>query len=462
MGYFHITGERSIKEILKQKKGEINVLTEENCNRYIKVLEEELICAMGCTEPIAIAYAAATAREYLGEMPESVRVEVSGNILKNAKSVVVPGTDGLRGIEAAAAAGIIAGKAEKKLEVISEISDDLRSEIRRFMDTAEIKVGIADTDKILDIRIQLQKGEHTAYVRISDYHTNITEILRDGIPAAGQEPEAKAAETCASEACTSEGETSMSDREFMNVEDIVQFADTVEISRVKAVLDRQIECNMAIANEGINNNYGANIGKTILKMYGSSDAKVRAKERSRGLGDVYKRQCELPVVINSGSGNQGITASVPVIVIARDRKVTEEKLYRALLVSNLITIHLKSGIGRLSAYCGVVSAGCGSGAGIAYLSGGGVDVIRHTIVNGLATVSGIICDGAKASCAAKIASAVDAGLLGYEMYMNGQQFYGGDGIVKKGVENTIHSVSRLAKEGMQQTDKAILKIMTEM
>ena len=444
------------------KRGKYKLLTEENCNRYIKVLEEELICAMGCTEPIAIAYAAATAREYLGEMPESVRVEVSGNILKNAKSVVVPGTDGLRGIEAAAAAGIIAGKAEKKLEVISEISDDLRSEIRRFMDTAEIKVGIADTDKILDIRIQLQKGEHTAYVRISDYHTNITEILRDGIPAAGQEPEAKAAETCASEACTSEGETSMSDREFMNVEDIVQFADTVEISRVKAVLDRQIECNMAIANEGINNNYGANIGKTILKMYGSSDAKVRAKALAAAGSDARMNGCELPVVINSGSGNQGITASVPVIVIARDRKVTEEKLYRALLVSNLITIHLKSGIGRLSAYCGVVSAGCGSGAGIAYLSGGGVDVIRHTIVNGLATVSGIICDGAKASCAAKIASAVDAGLLGYEMYMNGQQFYGGDGIVKKGVENTIHSVSRLAKEGMQQTDKAILKIMTEM
>lgn len=438
------------------------MLTEENCNRYIKVLEEELICAMGCTEPIAIAYAAATVREYLGEMPESVRVEVSGNILKNAKSVVVPGTDGLRGIEAAAAAGIIAGKAEKKLEVISEISDDLRSEIRRFMDTAEIKVGIADTDKILDIRIQLQKGEHTAYVRISDYHTNITEIRRDGIPAAGQEPEAKAAETCASEACTSEGENSMSDREFMNVEDIVQFADSVEISRVKEILDRQIECNMAIANEGINNNYGANIGKTILKMYGSSDAKVRAKALAAAGSDARMNGCELPVVINSGSGNQGITASVPVIVIARDRKVTEEKLYRALLVSNLITIHLKSGIGRLSAYCGVVSAGCGSGAGIAYLSGGGVDVIRHTIVNGLATVSGIICDGAKASCAAKIASAVDAGLLGYEMYMNGQQFYGGDGIVKKGVENTIHSVSRLAKEGMQQTDKAILKIMTEM
>lgn len=457
MGYFHITGERSIKEILKQKKGEINVLTEENCNRYIKVLEEELICAMGCTEPIAIAYAAATAREYLGEMPESVRVEVSGNILKNAKSVVVPGTDGLRGIEAAAAAGITAGKAEKKLEVISEISDDLRSEIRRFMDTAEIKVGIADTDKILDIRIQLQKGEHTAYVRISDYHTNITEIRRDGIPAAGQESEVKAAETCASE-----GENSMSDREFMNVEDIVQFADSVEISRVKEILDRQIECNMAIANEGINNNYGANIGKTILKMYGSSDAKVRAKALAAAGSDARMNGCELPVVINSGSGNQGITASVPVIAIARDRGVSEEKLYRALLVSNLITIHLKSGIGRLSAYCGVVSAGCGSGAGIAYLSGGGVDVIRHTIVNGLATVSGIICDGAKASCAAKIASAVDAGLLGYEMYMNGQQFYGGDGIVKKGVENTIHSVSRLAKEGMQQTDKAILKIMTEM
>ena len=457
MGYFHITGERSIKEILKQKKGEINVLTEENCNRYIKVLEEELICAMGCTEPIAIAYAAATAREYLGEMPESVRVEVSGNILKNAKSVVVPGTDGLRGIEAAAAAGIIAGKAEKKLEVISEITDDLRSEIRRFMDTAEIKVGIADTDKILDIRIQLQKGEHTAYVRISDYHTNITEIRRDGIPSAGQESEVKAAETCASE-----GESSMSDREFMNVEDIVQFADTVEISRVKEILDRQIECNMAIANEGINNNYGANIGKTILKMYGSSDAKVRAKALAAAGSDARMNGCELPVVINSGSGNQGITASVPVIAIARDRGVSEEKLYRALLVSNLITIHLKSGIGRLSAYCGVVSAGCGSGAGIAYLSGGGVDVIRHTIVNGLATVSGIICDGAKASCAAKIASAVDAGLLGYEMYMNGQQFYGGDGIVKKGVENTIHSISRLAKEGMQQTDKAILKIMTEM
>ena len=412
------------------------------------MLKEELIPAMGCTEPIAIAYAGAIAREHLGCLPERVEIEVSGNIIKNVKSVIVPNTGGLRGIEVAAAAGIVAGDAAKELKVISEVSTEAVAVIHKFLESTPITVTFSDSKKIFDIMITVYGNGHSAYVRICEFHTNIVEIREDDKYVLQKD-------------IAVEDSLGFTDRGFMNVQEIIEFADTARIEDVKDILDLQIECNVNISEEGLAGDYGANIGKVLLKTYGTDDVKIRAKAKAAAGSDARMNGCEMPVVINSGSGNQGITASIPVIEYAKELGVSDEKRYRALLVSNLITIHLKSGIGRLSAYCGAVSAGCASGAGIAYLYGGGVDEVSHTIVNSLAITSGIICDGAKASCAAKIATAIDAGILGYNMYKEGQQFYGGDGIVSKGVENTIKNVGQLAKEGMATTDQEILKIMTK-
>lgn len=424
------------------------MITRQKYQDYINVLKEELIPAMGCTEPIAIAYAGAIAREHLGCLPERVEIEVSGNIIKNVKSVIVPNTGGLRGIEVAAAAGIVAGDAAKELKVISEVSTEAVAVIHKFLESTPITVNFSDSKKIFDIMITVYGNGHSAYVRICEFHTNIVEIREDDKYVLQKD-------------IAVEDSLGFTDRGFMNVQEIIEFADTARIEDVKDILDLQIECNVNISEEGLAGDYGANIGKVLLKTYGTDDVKIRAKAKAAAGSDVRMNGCEMPVVINSGSGNQGITASIPVIEYAKELGVSDEKRYRALLVSNLITIHLKSGIGRLSAYCGAVSAGCASGAGIAYLYGGGVDEVSHTIVNSLAITSGIICDGAKASCAAKIATAIDAGILGYNMYKEGQQFYGGDGIVSKGVENTIKNVGQLAKEGMATTDQEILKIMTK-
>lgn len=424
------------------------MITRQKYQDYINVLKEELIPAMGCTEPIAIAYAGAIAREHLGCLPERVEIEVSGNIIKNVKSVIVPNTGGLRGIEVAAAAGIVAGDAAKELKVISEVSTEAVAVIHKFLESTPITVNFSDSKKIFDIMITVYGNGHSAYVRICEFHTNIVEIREDDKYVLQKD-------------IAVEDSLGFTDRGFMNVQEIIEFADTARIEDVKDILDLQIECNVNISEEGLAGDYGANIGKALLKTYGTDDVKIRAKAKAAAGSDARMNGCEMPVVINSGSGNQGITASIPVIEYAKELGVSDEKRYRALLVSNLITIHLKSGIGRLSAYCGAVSAGCASGAGIAYLYGGGVDEVSHTIVNSLAITSGIICDGAKASCAAKIATAIDAGILGYNMYKEGQQFYGGDGIVSKGVENTIKNVGQLAKEGMATTDQEILKIMTK-
>lgn len=424
------------------------MITRQKYQDYINVLKEELIPAMGCTEPIAIAYAGAIAREHLGCLPERVEIEVSGNIIKNVKSVIVPNTGGLRGIEVAAAAGIVAGDAAKELKVISEVSTEAVAVIHKFLESTPITVNFSDSKKIFDIMITVYGNGHSAYVRICEFHTNIVEIREDDKYVLQKD-------------IAVEDSLGFTDRGFMNVQEIIEFADTARIEDVKDILDLQIECNVNISEEGLAVDYGANIGKVLLKTYGTDDVKIRAKAKAAAGSDARMNGCEMPVVINSGSGNQGITASIPVIEYAKELGVSDEKRYRALLVSNLITIHLKSGIGRLSAYCGAVSAGCASGAGIAYLYGGGVDEVSHTIVNSLAITSGIICDGAKASCAAKIATAIDAGILGYNMYKEGQQFYGGDGIVSKGVENTIKNVGQLAKEGMATTDQEILKIMTK-
>lgn len=414
---------------------------------YLAILREELIPAMGCTEPIAIALAAAKAREALGVMPEQCRAEVSGNIIKNVKAVTVPNTGGLKGIEASVAAGVAAGRAELMLEVLSQVSEEEIADIRRFLETAEIRVLPAYGDRVFYINVTLTAGGHSACCEIVDAHTNITRIQRDEeiLFQAGAAAEPAEMET---------------DRSVLNVEEIVAFADCLEISDVKELLDRQVRYNTAIAEAGMTGSWGAQIGKMLRTLYGDEVA-VRAKAAAAAGSDARMSGCDMPVVIVSGSGNQGITTSLPVVEYARELELLDtEEMYRALALANLITIHQKTGIGRLSAFCGAVSAGCGAAAGIAYLLGGRFDVVAHTIANTLAICSGMICDGAKPSCAAKIASAVDAGLMGYYMYVNGgHQFMGGEGIIQQGVEKTIDSVGRLAREGMRQTDEEILEIM---
>lgn len=414
--------------------------------KYVQILTEELIPAMGCTEPIAIAYAAAKAREVLGALPTEMTVAVSGNIIKNVKSVVVPHTGGLRGIVSAAAAGAVAGQADRELEVISDVTDKQIEDIKEYLQTARIEVQHADTPHIFDIMITARHGDSSAFVRIAEYHTNLVCIKKDGEVLFEKQIETK--------------ENGLTDRECLSIENIIEFADCVDIRDVAPVLERQIEYNMAIAEEGLANPYGANIGKTLLKNHGS-DLVYKMRAYAAAASDARMNGCEKPVIINSGSGNQGITTSIPVVVYAREKGLTHEELLRGLCVANLVTTHLKTGIGRLSAYCGAVSAGCGAAAGIAYLQGGRYHMIAHTVVNALAMDSGIVCDGAKASCAAKISSAIDAGLLGLEMYHSGDQFYGGDGLVKKGVENTIATIGRLAQRGMGPTDKEIIRLMME-
>ena len=412
---------------------------------YVQILKEELIPAMGCTEPIALAYGAAAARELLGGMPERVEVAASGSIIKNVKSVIVPNTGHLKGIPAAAAAGIVAGDASKELEVIASVSEEQVEKIRQFLESTPITVDHLEKGPIFDIVITVYRGEDQAKVRIANFHTNIVHKEKNGqvlldIPV------------------KEDSEEGLTDRSLLTMEGIWDFANTVDVEDVREVLERQMSYNMAIAKEGIKSEYGANIGKVLLDTYGD-DVRTRAKAMAAAGSDARMNGCELPVIINSGSGNQGITASVTVMVYGEELGVSHEKLLRALTLSNLTAIHQKTGIGRLSAYCGAVNAGAAAGAGIAYLCGGGYKEVIHTVVNALAVVSGMVCDGAKASCAAKIASAVDAGLLGYNMIIRGQQFYGGDGIVTKGVENTIGNIGRLGKEGMKETNEEIIKIM---
>ncbi|MBQ8616763.1 MAG: serine dehydratase subunit alpha family protein [Clostridia bacterium] len=422
--------------------------TDPRYQHFVQILREELVPAMGCTEPIALAYGAAKAREVLEEMPDRVLIEASGNIIKNVKSVVVPNTGGLKGIEAAAVAGIVAGKAEKILEVISEVTEGEKQAMRDYLKAHDVKVQPAQGDVVFDIIITLWAGEDSVRLRIADYHTNIVLIERNG--------EVLLSSGKVSEKAEMKG---LTDRSCMSVQAAVDFADSCDLADVSELVERQIAYNFAIAEEGMKNPWGANIGKTLRDHYGD-DVKTRARYMAAAGSDARMSGCEMPVIIVSGSGNQGITASVPVIVYAKHLGVSHEAMVRTVLLSDLLTIHLKTGIGRLSAYCGAVSAGCASAAAIAHLCGGSLEDVAHTLVNSLAIVSGMICDGAKASCAAKIASAVDAGLLGWCMYENGQQFYGGDGVVTKGVEATIVNIGRVGRIGMRETDKEIIRIMT--
>ncbi len=412
---------------------------------YLEILREELVCAMGCTEPVAVAYAGALARQTLGARPERVELTVSGNIIKNAKSVIVPHTGGRRGLRAAVAAGICCGAADRELEVLSGVTEEDQAALDGYLQSAEIAVLQSDARCPFDLRVQVWAGAESAYVRIAGHHTNVIQICRND-------------ERLVDRPFSDEADPAPENRALLTVRDIVDFAASVHPEDVRELLCRQIDCNLAIARAGLEGDYGACIGKILLKSYGES-VHNRAKAWAAAGSDARMNGCELPVVINSGSGNQGITASVPVIVYARDCGASEETLLRALVISNLVTIHLKAGIGSLSAYCGATSAGAGAGAGICYLYGGGYEQIAHTIVNALAINSGMLCDGAKSSCAAKIASAVEAGLLGMQMYQYDSQFYSGDGIVVKGVENTIDAVSAIARDGMRAVDEEILRIM---
>ena len=419
--------------------------TEEKYGAYVQILKEELVPAMGCTEPIALAYAAAKAREVLGEMPDKVVIEASGSIIKNVKSVIVPNTDHLKGIPAAATAGIIAGKAEKELEVIASVTPEDCAKMKEFLAQIPIEVKHVDNGLTFEIGVTVFHGESYAKVRIVNYHTNIVLIEKNG-------------EKLLEIKVEGENEEGLTDRSLLDMKSIWDFVNTVDIADIYDVLHRQIEYNTAISEEGLSGNYGANIGSVLLDMEGTN-IRTRAKAKAAAGSDARMNGCELPVIINSGSGNQGMTCSLPVIEYAKELKVSEEKLYRALALSNLVAIHQKTGIGRLSAYCGAVCAGAAAGTGIAYLCGGGYAEVTHTVVNALAITSGIVCDGAKASCAAKIAAAVDAGILGYNMYIRGQQFRAGDGIVTKGADETIRNVGRLGKDGMKETNDEIISIM---
>lgn len=416
-------------------------MTETLYQTYLDILRDELHPAMGCTEPIAVAYAGALIRKALGRAPKAVTLSVSGNIIKNVKSVIVPHTGGRKGLKTAIAAGLAFGDADRELEVLSGATKDDLAALDRVLAETDITVTRSDARCPFDIRVTAEE----AYVRIVGQHTNVVS-LRVGDRVLIDKP------------FSDEPVPIPENRRTLSVERIAEFADEVDIADVKALLDEQIALNMAIAREGLKGRYGAEIGKILLRSYGNS-VQNRAKAFAAAGSDARMNGCEMPVMINSGSGNQGLTASVPVIVYAEELGVSRERLYRALVVSNLVTIHLKTGIGTLSAYCGATSAGAGAGAGIAYLYGGGFTELAHTIVNALAINSGMICDGAKSSCAAKIASAVEAGLLGMQMNMHDTEFVGGDGIVVKGVENTIDAVATLARDGMRETDAEIIGMM---
>lgn len=410
---------------------------------YVQILKEELVMAMGCTEPIAISYACAKATQVLDHLPDRIVVKASGSIIKNVKSVIVPHTNGLKGIEVAAAAGALYGDADAKLEVLSSATREQIEELPEYVQNTNITVQHIEQGHVFDLEIHVYYEQEHASVRIVDTHTNIVQIEKNW------------------QVIFEDKTTSLelkADHSALIMKQIWDFSQTVDIDDVKEILDRQITCNMAIANEGIHNSYGANIGHVILNM-DSDCVKTRAKAYAAAGSDARMNGCELPVVINSGSGNQGITCCVPVVVYAKELDCTQEQLYRALVLSNLIAIYIKTGIGTLSAFCGAVSAGAAAGAGIAYLHNGTYKEIQHTIINALAILSGTICDGAKASCAAKIASSVDAGIMGYYMYKNKQQFYAGDGIVAHSVDETIQNIGTLGSQGMLQTNDKIIEMM---
>jgi len=427
-------------------------LTDFDCNQFIAILQEELVPALGCTEPIAIAYAGAHARALLGEIPDRVCIKSSGNIIKNVKSVTVPNSGNMKGIPAAAAIGIIGGNPDKGLEVLADITESDIARTKEFLEKIPCKVSLLDTVASLHFIVEVFAGADSASVEIIHQHTNIVHTTKNGKDVLSVPFDPASANAA------------LTDRLGLSVKKILEFADTINLDRVRPILERQIDYNTRIAQEGLEHRYGINAGANLLKAAEAERAvtlKIRAQAAAAAGSDARMSGCTLPVVTNSGSGNQGLTASLPVIVFAEEKKLPHDKLLRGLLVSNLIAIHQKTRIGRLSAYCGAVSAGCGSGAGITYLSGGSYEQVCATITNTLAVVSGIVCDGAKPSCAAKIAVSVDAAMNAHYLAMRNRVFQPGEGIVKGDIEKTIAGVGSVAADGMRETDKVILKIMVE-
>lgn len=423
-------------------------MTEQKYEKYLKILDEELVPALGCTEPIAIAYAAAKAKDILGALPVNIKVYCSGNIIKNVRSVVVPNTGGQRGIEVSALAGIVGGDADLEMEVLSKLENRHAAEIAELLKQEVCQVQTLDSDKSLHIIVEMTSGQNTVKVEIQDFHTNVVRIERNGQAIIEQ----------AVRADNYLG--TLTDRSVLNVNEIFDFAETVELEQVRELIKQQIKNNLTIAEEGLKGHYGVNIGMTLLN-YGSPSIFNRIKAYTASASEARMSGCELPVTTNSGSGNQGIASSVPVIIYAQEKGIPEERLIRALVLSNLLTIHQKTLIGRLSAFCGVVSASCSSGAAITYLAGGSLEQIKMTITNTLANVSGIVCDGAKPSCGIKIAASLDAAMMAHLLAMDNKAYLPGDGLVKSNIEDTISSVGRMACHGMKETDKQILKIMLE-
>ena len=424
------------------------MMKENKYNDYLQILKEELVPAMGCTEPIAIAYAAAKARDVLGKMPEKVIAKCSVNIIKNAMCVTVPNTGDLVGIKASAIIGVLAGDSSKELEVISKVREENILEANKLMSEEYCFVEGLDTDIQLHIEMEVYAGNDNATVEIKYAHNNISKIIKNGeVLFEGNEDPSKYLGV-------------FIDRSILNVSDIFDFANNVDINDIKELLDKQIEYNITIAEEGLKGEYGVGIGKMLMKCYPDSIV-TKLKVYSAAASEARMSGSSLPVMTNSGSGNQGMATSIPVIIYAREKGLSEEQLYRGLIFSNLMTIHQKTGIGRLSAFCGAVSAGCASGAAITYLEGGTLEQINKTVTNTLANISGIVCDGAKASCAAKIATSVDASMMGHYLAMEDQGYSPRTGILKESIEETITAVGRLGKEGMKETDKEILDIMLE-
>lgn len=416
-------------------------------NEYIKILEHELIPVNGCTEPVSIAFAACLAKKYLEENPISIEVVASRSIIKNVKAVVVPNTNGLRGVKAAVAIGIVGGDSDKHLLCISEVSKDKIQECKDLLNNVPININMSESKLIFDIYIKLIGKQNVVEVRIADNHDNVVLIKKNGQILFEKE-------------IIGIEKVDLTDKSILTVENILEFVNTVDIEKVRPIIQKQIDCNMEIAKEGLKNSYGANIGKTLLSLSDNSLI-TKAKAYAAAGSDARMSGCNMPVVINSGSGNQGMTCTIPVVIYADELKVSPETKIRAVLLSNLLTLHVKEGIGLLSAYCGAIAAGCCAGAAIAYLYGHGIEGISETLVNSIAISSGIICDGAKSSCAAKIALAVESGIFGYHMFVNGNNFKNGEGIVNKGVETTIKNVGKLASRGMVETDKQIVNIMLE-
>ncbi|MGL5433907.1 MAG: serine dehydratase subunit alpha family protein [Lachnospiraceae bacterium] len=413
---------------------------------FLKILKKEMVPALGCTEPIALAYAAAKARDVLGCFPEKLEICCSGNIIKNVKGVTVPNSNGMCGIEVAAILGVVGGNSQRELEVLEEVTPEHIIKTKELMAKDFFTCKLQENVANLYIVAVVTAGNHSASVKIINRHTLITEIVKNGNVIYNNNPV--------------EIQEESTDWSMWSIENILEFAESVEIKEVKELLDQQIDMNSAIAEVGLVNGYGAQIGRTLMEVYGD-DVKTRAKAKAAAGSDARMGGCSLPVVINSGSGNQGMTVSLPVIEYAKEFKVSKETLYRALLISNLVSIYHKHFIGSLSAFCGAVTAACGSGAAITYMSGGSYRQICQTISNVIANVGGIVCDGAKSSCAAKIASSVDAAIMAHHLSMKGLAFRPGEGIVQENIEDTIRSIGHIGRVGMKNTDIEILNIMID-